>query len=347
MHGSVQLSPFRGALAALFVFALFPGQQFVRAGATEEIAAFSEFREVDLAKLAGGKALTAQGASMSGFPRGMTVQACYLMPLPLQKAVEAHKQFNAARHSELKVYLHRDLPAKPALADFQVLSGAPKNGAVRALVEATEKLGAGPGTLQLSEAEAKQFGKADGTAQGSFPAPVAAFWSNLLYQRTMAFLSGGVAKEPGYDSGGETVRASEEMTHLLKSQPKVRAQFQPVLDVLGGGGGKPALSFELFDVERRGAFTLGASYSKPVKDGWQNLDVQYYGSDGYYVLLSFYQFWPVATPSGPATLVWRGDMLSSASLADLHGIERAGSAAAMKKEIQKSIGFLQADAVGR
>jgi len=61
-------------------------------------------------------------------------------------------------------------------------------------------------------------------------------------------------------------------------------------------------------------------------------------------LLSFYQFWPVATADGPATLVWRGDLLSSASLADLHGMERAGSVAAMKKEIQKTIGCLQADA---
>ena len=81
-----------------------------------------------------------------------------------------------------------------------------------------------------------------------------------------------------------------------------------------------------------------------MKDGWQTMDVQYYASSGYYVLLTFNQFWPVKTATGEATLVWRGDLLSSASLADLHGMERTGSVTAMRKEIQKNISVLQAEA---
>ena len=169
----------------------------VRAGVPDELAAFSEFRDIDLAKLADGKAVTTQGAAISGFPRGMSVQACYLVPLPMEKAVEVHKQFNAARHPELKVYFHREIPSKPTLADFQCFSAAPNNAAVRAMVEATEKLKADKPDLQMSAAEAKLFSKSTGgSGKGSFPPAVAAFWSNLLFQRTQAFTSGGVSKQP-------------------------------------------------------------------------------------------------------------------------------------------------------
>ena len=337
---------FRGsvALAALIFFAF--NLRPALAGAPDDLAAFSEIRDVDLARLADGKAITAQGASMGGFARGIAVQACYLVPLPLQKTVELHKQFNGARHPELKVYLHRELPSKPTPADFQAISGAPGNSAVRALVEATQKLGSGRSELQMSAGEAKSFSAAGGSEKKGLPPAVVSFWSNLLYRRTLDFISGGAGRQPQYETTGETISASEEISRLLKAQPKVRDQFKGLLDSAGrtGGGGRPSLSIELFDVEHRAAFTLGASYSKAVKDGWQALDLQYYSSGGYFAMLTFYQFWPVETASGPATLVWRGDLLSSATLADLHGVEKTGSVTAMRKESQKSIGTLQSDA---
>ena len=312
-----------------------------RAGAVEDLAAFSEIHDIDLSRLADGKAVTAPGAAMSSFPRGIAVQACYLVPLPLQKTVDVHRQFNGARHPELKVYLHRELPSKPSISDFQAIADAPRNSAVRALVESAGK----SGELQMSTSEAAALAAA-GAGGGTFPPTQVSAWSTLLQRRALDFVSGGLAKQPPYETGGETVRAAEEATRLLKSQAKVRDRFRELIDSAGflSGGGKPALSWELFDVEHRAAFTLGASYSKPGRDGVQALDLQYYSSGGYYVLLTFYQFWPVQTASGPATLVWRGDLLSSATLADLHGMERTGSVTAMRKEIQKSIAFLQADA---
>jgi hypothetical protein len=72
--------------------------------------------------------------------------------------------------------------------------------------------------------------------------------------------------------------------------------------------------------------------------------VQYYSSAGYYVLLTLYQYWPISVDGHPATLVWRGDLLSSASLGELRGVEKLGSLAAMKKEIQKSIALFVDDA---
>jgi hypothetical protein len=43
----------------------------------------------------------------------------------------------------------------------------------------------------------------------------------------------------------------------------------------------------------------------------------------------------------PHTLIWRGDMVSSASLADLHGVEKLGSESAMMKDIAKSIALFR------
>ena len=334
-------------LCVLVMVAALSGRA-ARAGGLEEVAAFSEVRDIDMETLASGKAVMAQGVPMSGFPRGASVQAVYLVPLSLQKTVELHRQFNAAKHPELKVYLHRELPAKPSLSDFQVLIAAPGNSAVRALGEATLKLDPEQPELQMSAGEARLSGEkpSGGSGKGPFPPGVANFWSNLLYHRTVAYVAGGLSKQPAYNASGETIRPSEEVSRLLKSQSKVRDQFKPLLDEASimSGGGKASLFFELFDVEHRAALTLGASYSKPLKESWQTVDVQYYSSGGYFALLTFYQFWPVKTASGTATLVWRGDMLSSASLADLHGMERTGSIAAMKKEIQKNIGVLQSDA---
>lgn len=317
------------------------------------MAAFSGIQDADVNKLAGGEVIP-RGTALS-FPRGLFVQACYLVPLPIAKAAEFHKQWSAARHPELKVYLHRDLPSKPSLADFQNLSAVRDNAAIQSLVTATEKLNPDRPELQMSVAEAKLFSKsAAGEGKGPIPPAVASFWSNLLYQRTQAFQAGGVAREPAYDAGGETIRVSDEIARLLKEEPKVREEFKSVLDDSGvtGGSGKltPSLFFELFDVEGqdRAAFTLGAAYSEPVKDGWEGLDLQFYCSDGYYVLMTLCRFWPVTTPSGQqATLVWRGDLVSSASMAELHGTERLGSVAAMKTEIRKNIKVLLQDAAGK
>jgi hypothetical protein len=54
--------------------------------------------------------------------------------------------------------------------------------------------------------------------------------------------------------------------------------------------------------------------------------------------------WPVTIGGQDSTLVWRGDFISAASLATLHGTERMGSGTAMMRETQKSIKLLVNDA---
>jgi hypothetical protein len=247
-----------------------------------------------------------------------------------------HKQWDATRHSELKVYLHRDFSTHPTLADFTL--PVPDNSATRRLAGATEKL-PDMADLQLSTGEAAAFKKSGGGAFG--------FWSQVLFRRASAFLQHGLSGEPPYDSRDGSARAADEVSRLLSEQPRVRAAFRPVIgqSPLSGGTGSVPLGpyWELFDVEGQAAFSLGAACSVQSADSAQLADFQYYASGGYYVFITLYQMWPVTVDGKAATLVWRVDSISSLSLSDLGPFDRMGSGAAMMKDIQRIINFFQKD----
>ena len=141
------------------------------------------------------------------------------------------------------------------------------------------------------------------------------------------------------------------MNGLLKQQEKIRHQFSSLLGAtgIGRGGGSlsPELYWELLDVDDQGVVTLGASYNRAGAGGtYQAADVLYYASGGYYVALTLYQIWPVNVEGRASTLVWRGDMISAASLASLHGVERLASESAMMKDILKAVTLFRRDTSG-
>ncbi len=334
-----------GVFALLTLLALGWPSALRAAEPVAELGSFSAFPQLDLNKLAGGKVLTARGA-LADSPRDLSVQAVYLVPAPVGKTVELHRQWDPARHPELKVWLHGDIGGKPSAGDFAKLSSAPSNGAVRGLASATQKLPE-KGALQLSNAEAQEFSKASGGAGGALPGPVAAFWTHVLLNRASAFAGKGLSGQPPYEFGNGSARPAEEVSRLLKGQPKVRGQFRSLIEAtpLGGGAGSlsPQLYWELFDVEGEGALSLGASYAKEGGETAQMVDLQYYASGGYYVYLTLYQMWAVTSEGKPATLVWRGDSLASQALSELRGMEKMGSGAAMMKEVQRAINLFQKD----
>jgi len=319
----------------------------LQADPAADLKSFSVFKDVNLEKLASGTIMAARGAAMAS-PRDLAIETCYVVRKPLQKTADLHVQWNPARHSELKVFLHGDLSIPPTPAQFQQLSAAPANSAVKWLNSATEKLDAGTGPLQLSAAEAKAFKADAGSGRGGLSPAAAAFWSNLLHRRAEAFLTGGMSRLPAYEFKGETVRTSEEVARLLKEAPKVRTQFAGLLEATPLAGGKgsitPAAYWEMFDAEGEAALNLGVSYYRAGTSTWQGVDAQYYASGAYYALLTFYQMWPVTIGGQECTLVWRADLISAQSLATLHGVERMGSGTAMMRETQKTIKSLLDDA---
>jgi hypothetical protein len=179
-----------------------------------------------------------------------------------------------------------------------------------------------------------------------------AFWTDVLTARTKSFVSGGMAAEPPYDHAGPSVRASDEVNGLLRDQGKIRQQFSGLLGATAigrGAGSLPAeLYWELLDANDQGVVTLGASYSRGGSGGtYQSADVLYYASGGYYVALTLHQLWPVTLDGKPFTLVWRGDMISSAELGSLHGVERLGSESVMMKNITKAVTLFRRETGGR
>ena len=301
-----------------------------------DLASFSSFKEVNLDKLGAGAVQSARGPAMS-FSRGLSIESIYVVRKPMQKTAELHRQWNPARHPELKVYAHTDIGARPTAADFQKLESLPANSAVKSFVAATQKLGPDSSDLQLSNAEVKAF--AGQTAP--------AFWKTVLLQRAQAFSSGGINRLPAYENGKESIRPGDEISRLLKESGRVRARFSGLIAAspMTGGGSQAQSSFwEVVNVEGQAAVTLGTSSFKGGADGAQALDGIYYSSTGYYALVTLYEFWPVKIGGQDATLVWRGDLISAAALGSLRGVERMGSGSAMMRETKKSIEALIKDA---
>jgi len=317
-----------------------------RADAVSELASFSIFDKVDLAQLAKSDVKTAHGPPM-GNPRFLSVQSCYVASGSPAQQIEALRRWDPTRHRELKVFLHSDLPGNPSAANFSKLQNAPDNGPVRSFVSATQKLSP---ELQISKDEAKKFSPA-GAGGGAMPAAVAKFWSDVLAARTRSFSSGGTSAQPPYDHGGQAVRVSDELNGLLRQQEKIRRQFSGFLGNTGIGRGagslSPELYWELLDVDDQGVVSLGAYYNRGGAGGsYQAADALYYASGGYYVALTLYQMWPVNVEGKASTLVWRGDMISAASLGSLHGVERLGSESVMMKDISKAVTLFRRDTSG-
>ncbi|MBV8213212.1 MAG: hypothetical protein JOZ08_08300 [Verrucomicrobia bacterium] len=303
-----------------------------------ELRSVSVFKDAELSKLSGGDVLANRGPAMR-FSRGLSVESAFIVRAPVKTTLGLLQNWNPTRHSELKVYISGDLSGKGP-SEFQSLSTAPANSSVRAFVEATEKLPGDPSKLQLSSAEAKEYAPGSGL-EGAISAPVVTFWSQVLAQRVKSFLAGGLSSQPAYQTAGGNIVPEEEIAALLKESPSARSQFGPLISstAIGGGRGSvaPNLYWQLFDVEGQAAVSLNAFYARPDGDGWQTADLGYYGSGGFYALVSFHQLWPVQVNGSDATLVWRVDLTSASALSELRGVERLGSGAAMMREVQKGV----------
>jgi hypothetical protein len=336
-------------LANALSLMLIAGPRSACADPVSELASFSIFDKVDLAQLAKSDVKTAHGSPMRS-PRFLAVQSCYVAPGSPAQQMEALGRWNPSKYRELKVFLHSDLQSNPGPGSFERLKNAPGNASVRSFVAATEKLSP---ELQISKEEAKRFSAATGAGGGGvIPPAVMAFWTEVLTARTKSFVSGGMAAEPPYDHAGPSVRASDEVNGLLREQGKIRQQFSGLLGATGIGRGSGSLRadlyWELLDADDHGVVTLGAAYSRSGGGGtYQAADVLYYASGGYYIALTLHQLWPVTVEGKPSTLVWRGDMISSASLGSLHGVERLGSESVMMKNITKAVTLFRRETGGR
>jgi hypothetical protein len=310
-----------------------------------ELRSLSVFKNADMAKFAAGDVLASQGPGMR-FARGGSAESAYIVRAPVKTTVGLIQQWRPTQHPELRVYVQEDVSGRVAPNDFQNLASAPSNSSVKAFVDATEKLPGDASKLQLSSAEVNEYTGGSSPGGGTIPAPVVAFWSQVLAQRARSFVSGGLAAQPPYQTSGSNILAADEVARLLEERGNVRSQFSSLISstAIGGGRGSltPSLTWQLFHGGARGAVSLAAVsldafYARPAADGWQTADLGFYSSGAYYAAVTLHQLWPVQVDGSEATLIWRVDLVSSAALAELRGAERLGSGAAMMREIQTNV----------
>lgn len=293
-----------------------------------ELASFSAFPSIDLPALAKGEIKSQRSPGAGG--RTLAVQSVYVVPGTPAQAAEALRRFNPQRHSELKVYLHSEFSGAPAASTFSALRSAPNNSAVQAWIKHTNTKAA---SIQLTSAEA-----AKAPSEASTEA-VGAFWAEVLAKRAGEFASGGIGRVAAYETGGNNVRPGAELSSLLRSQGNLQKHFGGlVASTVESGGGKPVLSWELFEADDEAVASLGAFYVRPQAGGAvQAVDCGYYSGGGYFVSLTLFQMWPVEIEGKPSTLVFRADLVSSAQLGALRGVERMGAESLMQKKIKRGI----------
>jgi len=323
---------------AILAMSILAATSSARADAVSELAGFSVFPKVDLAQLNRGDAKPLRSGS-SGGARYLAVQTAYVAPDPPAELLSKMRSWNPSRHPELKVYLHGE-----SATDYSRLQNAPSNSAVRYLASATAQRSS---DLQLSAAEMKQL-SAEGTDQGGMSGVIGNTWAKILSERARVFASGGSSAQPPYDNSTPPVRVGEELSGLLRGQEKIRRQFSGLLEATGIGRGagsiKPDLYWELLSADEKGVLTLGAHYSRAGAGGMiQTANALYYASGGYYAGITLHQLWPVEVEGQASTLVWRGDMISSASVGSLRGIERIAAESTMIKDISRVVSFFRRD----
>jgi hypothetical protein len=304
-------------LLALLLMLPFGAIPTARGDAASELAGFSVFPTVDLAQLSKGDAKPVRGGS-SGSGRYLSVQTVYVAPVPPAALLARMRNWNPTSHPELKVYLHVDG------TNFSRLQNLPDNSAVRYLTNATSQRS---NDLQLSAAEMKLLPGEN----------FASVWTKILSGRAQT----GISSQAPYDNATPPVRPGEEVNGLLQNQEKIRRQFSGLLPL-----GKSETYWELLSADEHGVLTLGTFSSRTGGGGIQTASTRYYASGGYYAGVTLHQLWPVQVEGRASTLVWRGDMISSASVGSLHGIERIAAESTMIKDISRVVSSFRRDIGG-
>jgi hypothetical protein len=305
--------------------------------------AFSAFHDVNVDELTGGNVLQKNGGLLS-FPRGISTQSLFV--INAQPAAVAAKltHWNPAAHPELKVWLHKSLPAQVTAADFADLANLPDNASVNFQIKSTASGDPGHSGLQLSREEAQIIA---GVAQQQKEPRLlfANAWGQILAGRVNAFLAGNGST--AYDASSEgDIHPLDDVKKLLHSDVKVYGNYQRLLNqtpakALAGNVSapiKPAdLYCDVFDVEGSAAVGTGAIYQAPNGAAIQSADMEYYTNYGVYATVELEEMWPVTVQGRPETLVWRDDLVSAPNIAYLHGTERLASGMIMLQETKQGV----------
>ncbi len=316
----------------------------------EELKSFSVFQEIDLQKLVKGDILTQKGALID-FPKGISVQSCYVIMLPAEKTARLLRTWDPSPHKALKVYSHCPVRSPPTAEDFQPLNLDSDQFAIQWLVDKTRATTPDKSDLMISHDEATEIAR--GMERGAQPVSMASqCWRKILKVRASKFQEAGLSALPAYEMGDDAVSSASELEGLLKSEPRVALRFfsllseTPLMKRLPlPSSVSPYYYCDFLAADNHAIFNLGAVYLKDMGNHYQMLDCCYYSSGEFYVSLVLREIQPIQIGDKTGSLVWRGDFLSAPSLASTKGVQRMAYGAIMSQGVKGSIRCFCEDAL--
>ena len=336
-----------GFFSVALSFALSQAAGAGPSGPVETIKNFSDFQQIDVARLLTGDILSERGSLMD-FPNGISAQTCFAISLSAEEAAKRLQVWDPSPHAELKVYAFHALHVPCELADFQPLDFNTGQKPVRWLVDKMVASTPEKSEFNLTRDEAREL--AGCVQKRADPQKASGCWAGLLLSRAAAFQQRGLAGVLPYEVGGENVSPSEQVRTMLREQPAISHEFLPILRQIGlvGNAAAPSLApsyyWSLFDADYHGTMSLGAVYLLAVGDHFQLVDLEYYVSGNYYTSATLYEVWPVQIGGKSGALVWRGDFFAAPMLRFTKGTERIAYGVLMLQDIKKEIRCIEDEA---
>jgi len=298
----------------------------------EELHSLAQFTSIDLAALKRGEVVVERRPN-GDFPRGVSLESCYLLHAPISVVGEALLHWNPVPHKELEIHHYGEFSMPPAADALKALRLDPGFPDDNWLLNRTAEIGNGspPTDVHLTNQETEFL------RQKSTNPSVA--WQQILRGRADALARGGLTAVAPY--GGDTsISPGSEFRGVLTLAPKAAKHFQPIIKAQPiHSSGTPASEavgyWEMAKLRGHTTLQLGVFAAQKSETSWQLVNCVYYPSDTYFMALDLFQLWPV----DGGTLVWQVGFVSAPFRSYLGGADRY---IAGKQMIQETIDTIKA-----
>lgn len=275
------------------------------------------------------------------FPRGIYLEACYFIHLPMEKVGNALLHWNPVAHQDVEVRLYREFQPPPSADAFKTLKLNHSLNGDQWILDETAKVAQGGKSedLHLTSNEIEIIRQ-----HGNDPSEA---WREILRHRAETASHGGLATVAPYGKD-RSISPRSEFRGLLSLTPKVEQHFRPVATASPfSAKGKPASEtvgyWEASKVRDHNTLQLGLFAAQKGGESWQLIDCLYYPSDTYFMSLNLFQLWPVEG----GTLVWQVGYVSAPFRSYLGGIDRYVAGKMMTQETMDTIKAFRRDLESR
>lgn len=330
-------------LLPFFILTFFPLGFLVAENAVDEITSYSLFKKIDLKDLEGDRILADRG-QYSQMVRGLRVETCFILPQGLNDAEHTVTAWDPSLHEKMDTYVNHFITESGPEA-FKDLKFDASKGPVRLFLQSTfNALKSEPEFPVTPEELARLRALGGSLASKSATDPefitvAETFWREVLEKRYTAFMRGGISQIPSSDTKKYPV-ITEELPALLAEPQPIHDRFihlYPASNLTPSPGLKLAPYYQLQKADRTAAIILGCYLTDEKDNRVQILDIEYYVSHTYFASATLYELHPVVTEKGPATLVWRADLVSAPMYQWLRGVDAMAAGALMVRSVKEEV----------